>query len=91
MHTRAFFPRNGTPEDQVCGHAHTMFAPYWATERNLSKSEDGMINLRSRQVSQNGGVIGIRWDAKWGEDGGRCYLAGEGRSRCTYRVNFGTS
>ena len=69
---------------QVCGHAHTMFVPYFASTRQKSRPshEDGLYHVRSKQVSANGGVLEVRWDGKWGGDeegAGKCYIGGEGK------------
>lgn len=66
---------------QVCGSAHTLFGPYWAMKRNLTDAGQ-VAKLTSRQVSPRGGLVGLEWDGKWAEDGGICYLIGEGVSEC---------
>lgn len=72
--TRAFFPSYDLPEDQVCGTAHTLIGPYWATQ------QPDLVNtlLESNQVSPRRGRIGVRWDGEWAV--GTCQLFGTGRS-----------
>lgn len=71
--TRAFFPSYDLPEDQVCGTAHTLIGPYWATQ------QPDLVNtlLESNQVSPRRGRIGVRWDGEWAV--GTCQLFGTGR------------
>jgi predicted PhzF superfamily epimerase YddE/YHI9 len=51
--SRFFAPAVGVNEDPVCGSAHCCSGPFWAAR--LGKSD-----LRARQVSARGGVIGVR-------------------------------
>ena len=51
--SRFFAPWIGINEDPVTGSAHTVLAPYWATQ--LGKSE-----LRAYQASARGGELGVR-------------------------------
>ncbi len=48
--SRAFAPKEGLPEDPVCGSAHLTLAPYWAGRL-------GRPRLRARQLSPRGGEI----------------------------------
>ncbi|KAI5480914.1 hypothetical protein MNV49_006723 [Pseudohyphozyma bogoriensis] len=80
--TRVFFPSVGIPEDQVCGSAHTMFGPYWATTLPYlatASSEGSGVELEAHQVSRRTGRVGMKWDGKWGDDGGIVGLRGEGK------------
>jgi len=51
--SRYFAPWNGIPEDPVTGSAHTVLAPYWASE--LEKKQ-----LVARQVSPRGGELHLK-------------------------------
>ena len=48
--SRFFCPKFGVPEDPVCGSAHCMLVPYWASEINKS-------NFLAHQVSKRGGEV----------------------------------
>jgi PhzF family phenazine biosynthesis protein len=50
---RVFAPKLGLPEDPVCGTAHRILAPYWATRL-------GRDDLHSRQLSARGGDLYCR-------------------------------
>lgn len=47
---RVFAPKEGLPEDPVCGTVHRILAPFWA--QRLGKQ-----SLRSHQLSPRGGVL----------------------------------
>jgi predicted PhzF superfamily epimerase YddE/YHI9 len=47
---RVFAPKRRPPEDQVCGTAHRIIVPYWATKF-------GKKRIHSRQLSQRGGDL----------------------------------
>ena len=51
-----FAPAHGVPEDHVCGSAHCMLTPYWASK--LAKNE---VELFAKQVSVRGGDIRVIW------------------------------
>jgi predicted PhzF superfamily epimerase YddE/YHI9 len=59
---RVFAPNVGLPEDQVCGTAHRIIVPYWA-------SKLGKKQIHSRQLSQRGGDL-------WCEDAGESVVIG---------------
>jgi predicted PhzF superfamily epimerase YddE/YHI9 len=59
---RVFAPNVGLPEDQVCGTAHRIIVPYWA-------SKLGKKQIHSRQLSQRGGDL-------WCEDRGESVIIG---------------
>ena len=54
--SRVFAPIDGILEDQVCGSAHCLLAPYWSVK--LGKIGD---TLTVKQVSQRGGDLKVRW------------------------------
>jgi predicted PhzF superfamily epimerase YddE/YHI9 len=47
---RVFAPKEGLPEDPVCGTVHRILAPFWAARL-------GKRSLRSLQLSARGGVL----------------------------------
>lgn len=47
---RVFAPKEGLPEDPVCGTVHRILAPFWAARL-------GKTVLRSHQLSARGGVL----------------------------------
>lgn len=51
--SRFFGPWVGVDEDPVTGMAHTILGPFWAKEL-------GTPDLRARQVSDRGGLLGVR-------------------------------
>jgi predicted PhzF superfamily epimerase YddE/YHI9 len=59
---RTFAPKVGLPEDPVCGTAHRIIVPYWA-------SRLGKKNIHSRQLSPRGGDL-------WCEDRGDIVVIG---------------
>ncbi|KAK9898095.1 Diaminopimelate epimerase-like protein [Cystobasidium minutum MCA 4210] len=78
MQTRVFFPSIGLLEDHVCGSAHTLFMPYWASKYAVKAGQEEEVSLVSRQVSPRGGLLKLRWNNKWGSEDGICWLTGEG-------------
>jgi predicted PhzF superfamily epimerase YddE/YHI9 len=50
--SRYFAPAVGIPEDPVTGSAHCALGPYWAAQL-------GRTELRARQLSARGGVVGV--------------------------------
>jgi len=61
--SRAFAPREGLPEDPVCGSAHLALAPFWS--ERLGRREH-----RALQLSPRGGELHCALD------GGQVQLAG---------------
>ncbi|KDQ63144.1 hypothetical protein JAAARDRAFT_168655 [Jaapia argillacea MUCL 33604] len=55
--SRMFAPLAGVPEDHVCGSAHCLTGPYWATKKGLGSSE-----MRAKMVSERGGDLRVVWD-----------------------------
>lgn len=53
-----FAPSIGIQEDQVCGSANCLLAPYWAKKRGV-KSGTEMV---ARQLSERGGTIWVTLD-----------------------------
>jgi PhzF family phenazine biosynthesis protein len=51
--SRFFAPKEGIPEDPVCGSAHCELTPYWASR--LGKKE-----MQARQISKRGGDVRCR-------------------------------
>ena len=51
--SRCFYPEAGIEEDPVTGSAHTMLAPYWATQFNKNE-------LDAHQLSKRGGKLNCR-------------------------------
>lgn len=68
--------------DHVCGSAHCLLTPYWATkhvspsEPTPSAEEEKALEapLRARGVSARGGKLLVNWDRKEG----KVNLSGEG-------------
>ncbi|KAG1740253.1 hypothetical protein EDD22DRAFT_829396 [Suillus occidentalis] len=56
--SRMFAPAEGLPEDHVCGSAHTLLVPYWATRLGKKNQEEMYV----RQVSPRGGELWVSWD-----------------------------
>ena len=56
--SRMFAPAEGVPEDHVCGSAHTLLVPYWATRLGKKDREEMYV----RQVSPRGGELWVAWD-----------------------------
>jgi PhzF family phenazine biosynthesis protein len=69
--SRAFAPKEGLPEDPVCGSAHLALAPYWAERL-------GKRDMRALQLSPRGGVLHCTLDADGVRLAGRCALYLEG-------------
>jgi predicted PhzF superfamily epimerase YddE/YHI9 len=69
--SRAFAPKEGLPEDPVCGSAHLTLAPYWSNRL-------GKKMLRALQLSSRGGELFCRLEGDTVQLAGRCapYLAG---------------
>lgn len=59
--TRMFAPTIGVGEDHVCGSAHCLNAPYWASKGRL----DGKVQ-HSKAVSARGGDIWTEYVASTG-------------------------
>ncbi|KAG1738488.1 hypothetical protein EDB19DRAFT_1713794 [Suillus lakei] len=56
--SRMFAPAYDLPEDHVCGSAHTLLVPYWATRLGKNNQEE----MHVRQVSPRGGELWVTWD-----------------------------
>ncbi|KAH7881962.1 hypothetical protein F5I97DRAFT_1817867 [Phlebopus sp. FC_14] len=59
--SRVFAPLNGLNEDHVCGSAHTLMLPYYATQK-----DSGVVDQQEayvRQVSPRGGELWVTVDA----------------------------
>jgi len=69
--SRAFAPKEGLPEDPVCGSAHLALVPYWS--ERLSRSEHLAL-----QLSPRGGELHCRLDRDEVHLAGRCALYMEG-------------
>ena len=69
--SRAFAPKEGLPEDPVCGSAHLTLAPYWSDRL-------GRTALRALQLSSRGGELFCRRDGDTVHLSGHCapYLEG---------------
>ena len=63
--SRSFFPKDGIPEDPVCGSAHCQIAVYWARVLNRSR-------IRAYQASARGGTLYCEI-----QPGGRIRISGE--------------
>lgn len=63
--SRSFFPKDGIPEDPVCGSAHCQIAAYWAGVLGRRKIE-------AVQASARGGILHCRLT-----DNGRILISGE--------------
>ena len=58
--------------DHVCGSAHCLLTPYWATKRVTSSSptpseaDEKALEapMRARAVSARGGTLHVNWDRK---------------------------
>lgn len=70
--SRVFGASVGVPEDQACGSAHCLLAPYWA--RKLSGFQPG-AELRALQVSERTAEMDIVFD----EARGTCALRGDAK------------
>jgi len=81
IRSRAFFPRVGLDEDEVCGSAHTFLVPWWvSTEPQVfaKYKVEGGYRVPCVQLSPRGGEMQVFWDGKSRDDGGRCVLFGQG-------------
>lgn len=69
--SRAFAPKEGLPEDPVCGSAHLALAPFWAERL-------GKRLMHARQLSPRGGELHCTLSGDEIELAGRCalYMAG---------------
>lgn len=69
--SRAFAPKEGLPEDPVCGSAHLALVPFWAERL-------GQRSLHARQLSPRGGELHCTLEGDAVRLAGRCavYLAG---------------
>lgn len=74
------------PSIKVCGSAHTLFTPFWASKKPEYLIGDHDVELVSRQVSPRGGLLDLRWNKEWGDQEGMCWLTGEGLSESTPRT-----
>jgi predicted PhzF superfamily epimerase YddE/YHI9 len=69
--SRAFAPKEGLPEDPVCGSAHLALAPYWG--ERLGKRE-----MRALQLSPRGGALHCTLEVDGIRLAGSCALFLEG-------------
>jgi PhzF family phenazine biosynthesis protein len=69
--SRAFAPKEGLPEDPVCGSAHLALVPYWS--ERLGRSEHLAL-----QLSQRGGELHCSLHGNEVRLAGRCALYMEG-------------
>ena len=76
---------NSSSIDQVCGSAHCLLTPYWATKRAVSMSSSERTKqleapMNARQASQRGGELLTHWDTKAGKItlSGKSVVWGEG-------------
>jgi PhzF family phenazine biosynthesis protein len=69
--SRAFAPKEGLPEDPVCGSAHLALVPYWSAR--LGKDEH-----RALQLSPRGGELDCALEGDQVSLAGRCALYMEG-------------
>jgi PhzF family phenazine biosynthesis protein len=69
--SRAFAPKEGLPEDPVCGSAHLALVPYWS--ERLGRSEHLAL-----QLSPRGGELHCRLEGEAVRLAGRCALYMEG-------------
>ncbi|GAA6061959.1 hypothetical protein JCM10212_002001 [Sporobolomyces blumeae] len=76
--SRTFFPSVGILEDQVCGSAHTRLGPMWIEQLEAAGTPLPPV-VEVDQVSPRGGQFALRWDGKWGEDGGLVSLRGKAK------------
>lgn len=69
--------------DHVCGSAHCLLTPYWATKRTApstsappSEEDEKALEapMKARAVSSRGGTLHVNWDKK----GETVNLSGEG-------------
>ena len=79
---------DGSSIDQVCGSAHCLLTPYWATKRAASMPSDASSErtklredaMNARQASRRGGELLTHWDTKAGKItlSGQSVVWGEG-------------
>jgi predicted PhzF superfamily epimerase YddE/YHI9 len=69
--SRAFAPKEGLPEDPVCGSAHLTLVPWWSDR--LGRTEH-----RALQLSPRGGELHCSLEAGEVRLAGRCALYLEG-------------
>jgi len=69
--SRAFAPKEGLPEDPVCGSAHLALAPFWAGRL-------GKGRLRALQLSPRGGELHCALEGDRVRLAGQCTLYMEG-------------
>jgi len=69
--SRAFAPKEGLPEDPVCGSAHLALVPFWAERL-------GKQNLRALQLSPRGGELHCTLQGQSVRLAGHCALYMEG-------------
>jgi PhzF family phenazine biosynthesis protein len=69
--SRAFAPKEGLPEDPVCGSAHLALVPYWAERL-------GKRRLRALQLSPRGGELHCTLEGDAVRLAGHCALYMEG-------------
>jgi predicted PhzF superfamily epimerase YddE/YHI9 len=65
--SRAFVPKEGLPEDPVCGSAHLALAPFWCVRF-------GRRERRALQLSPRGGELHCALDGGQVQLAGRCAL-----------------
>ncbi|GAA5843991.1 hypothetical protein JCM3766R1_004036 [Sporobolomyces carnicolor] len=75
---RVFFPRVGILEDHVCGSANTRLGPLWI-EQQAQRGTPLPDVVEVDQVSPRGGQFALRWDGKWGDQGGIVALRGNAK------------
>lgn len=69
--SRAFAPKEGLPEDPVCGSAHLALVPYWSARL-------GQMRHRALQLSERGGELDCALEGDTVRLAGRCALYLEG-------------
>jgi PhzF family phenazine biosynthesis protein len=69
--SRAFAPKEGLPEDPVCGSAHLALVPYWGERL-------GKRSLHARQLSPRGGELHCTLEGDSVRLAGRCAVYMEG-------------
>ncbi|KAJ6617115.1 hypothetical protein B0H10DRAFT_1338963 [Mycena sp. CBHHK59/15] len=82
--TRMFAPSIGVPEDHVCGSAHCLNAPYWATKRDY---EDGQVQ-HAKAVSVRGGDIWSAYFEGVGGEPGRVQMTGSVKLTASGRLDL---
>ncbi|GAA5982733.1 hypothetical protein JCM5350_006230 [Sporobolomyces pararoseus] len=75
---RVFFPSVGILEDHVCGSANTFLGPYYIERQSKTDSPLPEV-VDVHQVSPRGGLFALKWNGKWGEEGGLVALRGSAR------------